>query len=155
MDNWNKHVASFGIGNYMNNDFITGSPGKLPKSSYFEKLYTKLVYRVVNKYIGEISTLEKRSPHILRHTFATHMLNNGADINATDATGATVLHYASIYDMRVFNSRPRTNPLAVELIEYGAKVNVRDDNGTTPLDWAYYELSHPHNNIQLLSLIHI
>tara|TARA_B100001250_G_C19807958_1_gene794304 strand:- start:267 stop:2093 length:1827 start_codon:yes stop_codon:yes gene_type:complete len=38
-DNWNKHVASFGIGNYMNNDFITGSPGKLPKSSYFEKLY--------------------------------------------------------------------------------------------------------------------
>jgi len=38
-DNWNSHVASFGIGNYMNNDFITGSPGKLPKSSYFEKLY--------------------------------------------------------------------------------------------------------------------
>ena len=38
-DNWNNHVASFGIGDYMNNDFITGSPGKLPKSSYFEKLY--------------------------------------------------------------------------------------------------------------------
>ena len=38
-DNWHNHVASFGIGNYMNNDFITGSPGKLPKSSYFEKLY--------------------------------------------------------------------------------------------------------------------
>jgi penicillin-binding protein 2 len=38
-DNWNKHVASFGVGNYMNNDFLTGSPGKLPKSSYFEKLY--------------------------------------------------------------------------------------------------------------------
>jgi len=38
-NNWNKHVTSFGIGKYMNNDFITGSPGKLPESSYFETLY--------------------------------------------------------------------------------------------------------------------
>lgn len=45
-------------------------------------LYPKLVYRIVNHRLGEVTTLEKRSPHILRHTFATHMLNNGADINS-------------------------------------------------------------------------
>jgi penicillin-binding protein 2 len=38
-DNWNNYLTSFGVGNYMNNDFISGSPGVLPKSSYFEKLY--------------------------------------------------------------------------------------------------------------------
>ena len=36
---WREHVASFGIGDYLNNDFITGSKGKLPRASYFEKLY--------------------------------------------------------------------------------------------------------------------
>lgn len=46
------------------------------------KLYPKLVYRLVNHYIGQVSSLQKKSPHVLRHTFATHMLNRGADLNA-------------------------------------------------------------------------
>ena len=62
------------------------------------KLYTKLVYRIVNKYIGEISSVNKKSPHILRHTFATHMLNNGADINAIkELLGHTNLSATQIY----------------------------------------------------------
>ena len=63
-----------------------------------EKLYPKKVYRIVNYYISKVSSVNKKSPHVLRHSFATHMLNNGADINAIkEILGHSNLSATQIY----------------------------------------------------------
>ena len=63
-----------------------------------EPLYAGYIYRVVKKYLTQSTTLKKKSPHVLRHTFATHLLNNGANIQAIkDLLGHSSLAATQIY----------------------------------------------------------
>ena len=63
-----------------------------------EILYPKLVYRMVNSYLSKVTGVKQKSPHVLRHAFATHMLNDGADLNAVkDILGHASLTSTQIY----------------------------------------------------------
>lgn len=62
------------------------------------KVYDTLVYRIINRYLSMVSAKTKKSPHILRHTFATHLLNQGADMNSVkELLGHTSLASTQVY----------------------------------------------------------
>lgn len=86
----------------------------LLKSGY--KLYDTLVYRIINKYFSEVSLKVKKSPHILRHTFATHLLNKGADLNSVKE----LLGHSSLASTQVY-----THNSIAELKKVHAKAHPR------------------------------
>ncbi|NQU51558.1 MAG: tyrosine-type recombinase/integrase [Bacteroidetes bacterium] len=66
-------------------------------------VYEKLIYRVVTNNLAKVTSLEKRSPHVLRHTYATHLLNKGADLNAVkELLGHSNLAATQVYTHTTF-----------------------------------------------------
>jgi integrase/recombinase XerC len=83
---------------YISEKEIREVPGYLLVNEKGKKLYEKYVYNIVKEYLGGVSTNERKSPHILRHSFATHLTSNGADINAIkELLGHSSLASTQIY----------------------------------------------------------
>ncbi|HKK82347.1 MAG TPA: tyrosine recombinase XerC [Prolixibacteraceae bacterium] len=82
---------------------INGDDDFLFLTSKGKPVYDKLIYRVVNKHLSMVTTIKKKSPHVLRHSFATHLLNNGADLNAVkELLGHANLSATQIYTHTTF-----------------------------------------------------
>lgn len=78
--------------------FGGNSAGVLLVTDTNQQCYPMMVYRIVRKYLDAATTADRRSPHVLRHTFATHLLDKGAELNAVkDLLGHTSLAATQVY----------------------------------------------------------
>ena len=86
------------LADYLNSLVVKSYSEPFLRNKTGKKLYEKYIYRIVNKYLSKVTDIKKKSPHILRHSSATHMLDSGADLTAVkEILGHENLRTTQIY----------------------------------------------------------